>query len=632
MKIAILIVSFNRPQYLKETLWSIRNADLSKVNQVLIVDNNSTDSETNEILADCEYKVMKRAENAGISINLMVGYEHLFQDHDMVINFDSDAVIRPDFITRLLELYQPEKLLTGFHSTTKNANGTDRHIITSEHDGYCIKESVGGINFVVDRYCYINYVKPALEATIPHGNFDHISCLNAGGVMCAVPSLVQHIGFESSLNHHENPDVADDFYYYDLPNVTLLGVDCNKERLDKAKNKCTKWIRFGRIVTINPPLTSKEEYSTFMIKEAYKYIETSHVLIFQHDGFVHNWKVWDNAWLEYDYIGAPWWYTDGMSVGNGGFSLRSKRLMEIIAIDTGIISHHPEDHVICRVYRKYLENKYGIKFAPLEVAEKFAFEGYRQPTKVLDQQFGVHGPNPRTVTQAIKSDRLVFNQFLSLGDILFMIPMYRALVDEGNSVLWPIDPMYLSIAKHFPDIQFVDKTQFDLPYDNSYPTPTQYGLLLPYRFASEIQGLTLKNCMDAKYSLYGHNYLMWRELIWKRDYDNEALLIKFLDLPEKFNLVNRFYGHLATHQITPEIDNGLPIVEMRNISGFTLIDWTGVVELANELHIANSSLNYLLELMTLDKQVHIYKRNMWGEIGFEYTRHLFTNKDFIYHE
>ena len=70
---------------------------------------------------------------------------------------------------------------------------------------------------------------------------------------------------------------------------------------------------------------------------------------------------------------------------------------------------------------------------------------------------------------------------------------------------------------------------------------------------------------------------------------------------------------------------------MRPIEGFTLIDWLAVVEKASEIHMANSSLNYLIELMQLNIQVHLYKRGIWGEREFEYSDYLFTNKCFIFH-
>lgn len=633
MKVGILITCYNRPEYLKECLWSLERVEVPKDTTILLIDDASTDHQVKQIIYDFKnpYATVIRGfseVNSKISATLLAGYERLFNKYgcDIVINFDSDAIIRPDCITKLLELYQPNTLLTGFHSTTEN-----RHKVISEHDGYVIKQSVGGINFCIDKDAYNNFVKPALLETTPHGNWDNVASVKAGGVMCAVPSLVQHIGFNSSLGHHDNPDVADDFYYWDLPNVTLLGVDSDSERLNKAKDICTKWIKYGDVVTLNPDIRSKEAYSKFLIKEAYKHITTSHVLIFQHDGYVHNWKAWDNDWLQYDYIGAPWWYNDGMDVGNGGFSLRSKRLMEIIATDPNITELHPEDHVICRTYRKYLENTYAIKFAPLEVAEMFSYEGYKQPDKKLDKQFGKHGNQQAVVKRVVKRERYVVNQYQGLGDVLFLVPLIRALIEEGNEVIWPIADHYFNIAKHFPDLDMRRKSEVDVLYNSRLITQTKYGKLLPYRFAQELMGKSLRECMQCKYSIYGHNWKMWRGLRYKRDKEAEAKLVKMLNLPDKFQLVNVYFGEAERGAtITPKVNPDLPVVEMRTIDGFSLIDWLGVVELASELHTANTSIMYLLELMELNNPVYVYPRGTWGEKAFEHTEALWDNKDFIF--
>lgn len=199
-----------------------------------------------------------------------------------------------------------------------------------------------------------------------------------------------------------------------LPEVTLIAVDCvDIERVFKASDKCLEKARFGsvkiftsleclrprceNIIQIDRIYT-KEEYSWFIMKQLAKNVATSHVLIFQHDGYILNPGAWDNDWLQYDYIGAPWeWYPDN-KVGNGGFSLRSKKLMDAIANDPylipvtdGLNTHKEEDHCICRIYRKYLEDRYGIKFAPIEVARRFSIEGYRSDNKTWTNEFGFHG-------------------------------------------------------------------------------------------------------------------------------------------------------------------------------------------------------------------------------------------------
>lgn len=633
MKVALLICTYNRPEYLRECLWSLERADLSRVDTIWVVDDCSTNTETISLIKGfkCDH-VMTAPTNNGIKKSLINGYESLFFEYEIIINLDSDAIVRPDFVNQLLDNYVGG-ILTGFHSVTKNANGTDRHKILREEAGLYVKQSVGGINMCINKEAYEKYVKPALFGP---GNWDHNACINAGYAYCLKESVIQHIGFDSSMGHIEQPDVADDFYYWHLPNVTLFGVDVNNERLQKAKDICTKWIKFGNAVTLNPNIQSKESYSEFIIKESHKYINASHVLIFQHDGFVNNWKAWDDSWLEYDYIGAPWWYMDGYNVGNGGFSLRSKRLMEIVAKDMVIQSkrqYHPEDDIICRTYRKYLEDNYQIKFAPIEVAEKFSFEGYMQPAKYLSDQFGVHGPNPRKqpVNAIGKKERFVVNQFRGLGDILFLVPLIRELMAEGNTVLWPIVREYFNIAKHFPDINFVIKEDYNFPYDSKLVASTPHGNLLPYRFAMELMGRNMTQCMQSKYELYGHNWQIWRNLHFERFKDKEKELVKLVGAKGKYILVNRYYGEVARGmQITPEIKTDLPIVEMRSIDGFSLIDWCGIIENAAEIHTASTSILYILEMLKLDMPIHFYRRGLWGEQAFEHTQALYT-KPYILH-
>ena len=73
------------------------------------------------------------------------------------------------------------------------------------------------------------------------------------------------------------------------------------------------------------PITSREAYSRFMLRDLHRHIATSHALCVQWDGYVLDPARWDREFLEYDYIGAPWpHFGDAMRVGNGGFSLRSR--------------------------------------------------------------------------------------------------------------------------------------------------------------------------------------------------------------------------------------------------------------------------------------------------------------------
>lgn len=189
-----------------------------------------------------------------------------------------------------------------------------------------------------------------------------------------------------------------------ISNVTLIGIDCvDLERLKLVADISTKGISFGSVkllssiksddsrVVFIPPIRSAKEYSDFMIKDLHKYIDTDFALIIQWDGFVLNPIGWSDEFLKYDYIGANWYHLGNLHVGNGGFSLRSKKLINWLAnnwkqVGTRI---HPEDVFISKFARPFVE-KEGMKFAPEDIAKKFAIEG-NEHSVVWNGEFGFHG-------------------------------------------------------------------------------------------------------------------------------------------------------------------------------------------------------------------------------------------------
>lgn len=133
------------------------------------------------------------------------------------------------------------------------------------------------------------------------------------------------------------------------------------------------------------------DYSEIMTKQLWTYIETDYVLTIQWDGMAVNKELWDDNFLNYDYIGALWkWPIQNQSVGNGGFSLRTRKLIEALR-DTEVklgteLSGQNEDVAIAVEYRDLMQSKYGIKYATPDVARKFATENVWQgPT------LGFHG-------------------------------------------------------------------------------------------------------------------------------------------------------------------------------------------------------------------------------------------------
>ncbi len=143
---------------------------------------------------------------------------------------------------------------------------------------------------------------------------------------------------------------------------------------------------------------SYDQYNIDKLFNVHKYFNTDFILCVEFDSRIVNPLAWSDEFFKYDYIGAPWvqrlikpQYDKGTNnknrlVGNGGFSLRSHKLCELLAEKYVYRLPHGEfeDVFICQNIRDELEAD-GIKFAPYEVAEIFSVEN-----QLYTGQFGAH--------------------------------------------------------------------------------------------------------------------------------------------------------------------------------------------------------------------------------------------------
>jgi hypothetical protein len=185
-----------------------------------------------------------------------------------------------------------------------------------------------------------------------------------------------------------------------LPDITIVCIDCilhdltrlalldTLEQISPAETLIfsdreiydapgVKWVKTS--------INSKDKAFETLWHVAPNFVETSHYLHIEWDGWVLNGDLWQDSWLDYDYIGAPWPWHPNFRVGNGGFSLRSlhlARFLQAHAATYPIIP--PEDDTLCRTYRPTLEDL-GFRWAPELVATAFSLEhGPLHPT------FGFH--------------------------------------------------------------------------------------------------------------------------------------------------------------------------------------------------------------------------------------------------
>ena len=188
-----------------------------------------------------------------------------------------------------------------------------------------------------------------------------------------------------------------------LSNVTLLCVETREPELAHwAIEHCLRGTQFAKVVLVtnleqvaqkkpgieyiqSPALSSIKDYSNLLLMGIEQYIQGTHVLIIQWDSFVINPHLWICEFLDFDYIGAVWPHHSENPVGNGGFSLRSVKLLQAIKRPE-FIKRHPEDYCICVDNKAFLEQECGIRIATAEIAQRFAVERSQ-----WHPAFGFHG-------------------------------------------------------------------------------------------------------------------------------------------------------------------------------------------------------------------------------------------------
>lgn len=187
--------------------------------------------------------------------------------------------------------------------------------------------------------------------------------------------------------------------------VTLVAVATTEvEATARALEFSTSKLSFDRVLLISDydpkitvpcyehiqikPFADVGEWGRFVVFDLHRHIDTEYILLVHADGFIVNPQSWDDEFLKYDYIGAPWpipkdnysyrdFFGNIIRMGNS-VSLRSKRLLQLpseLELDWQSADHgyFHEDGFLC-VQNRHVLQAHGIVYAPLLVACRFSRE------------------------------------------------------------------------------------------------------------------------------------------------------------------------------------------------------------------------------------------------------------------
>jgi hypothetical protein len=222
--------------------------------------------------------------------------------------------------------------------------------------------------------------------------------------------------------------------------------------------------------------------------------------------------------------------------------------------------------------------------------------------------------------------KVIINQPFGVGDILFLNPLVNSL--DIEEAIWPVVDHYYWVGEYFksPHIKFIKQSEFN---QNNYLDYT----VIPFQYAHSIMS-DAEDCMIAKYKMMGANIELWRTLSFTRNKEKEDQLKKYLGIfpQSKFVLINNnFAGPEYNYKTNINLETNLNLVYLDYIKGFTLLDWCGVLEQAEEIHTVSTSLFFVIEALNLkNTSLHLYPRKPLDQ-DLSPIRTLISNK-WICHE
>jgi len=200
--------------------------------------------------------------------------------------------------------------------------------------------------------------------------------------------------------------------------------------------------------------------------------------------------------------------------------------------------------------------------------------------------------------------KVIINQPFGIGDVLFLSPLVAQL--DVEHIIWPVVDHYYWVKDYVKinNLTFVKSSEFNPSnYEGYTDVPFQHAhSLIPQA----------EDCMKAKYMLLEADPELWRTLNFTRNTEKETQLKQYLNINpnDKFIFVNNnFAGPEYNYKVDIKPQSNLKIIHQEYIDGFTLLDWCGVLEQANEIHTVSTAIFFVIEALKLEKTLlHLYPR------------------------
>lgn len=229
-----------------------------------------------------------------------------------------------------------------------------------------------------------------------------------------------------------------------------------------------------------------------------------------------------------------------------------------------------------------------------------------------------------------------------LGDILYIQKIVNHWKNKGFKIILPVVYELEWLNDYIKDVSFISwadrghlLTHSDqLPEHVTFPYKERYNPFTLSEFTDDFVFINLfeppkSSVMLYKYEIVGLDYRDWANYLnFDRNLKKEDELFKLMGLNDgdEYVFINKNYqtrpkvtrfNHISANQSSYD---GKKVIEMSIIEGYSIFDWLKIVEGASEIHMIESSLNYVLESKHVKLKANVMKlysrHNSFHEVDF----------------
>lgn len=224
-KFGIIIPFYSRHKYVEKFLSSLKKTNLTNcllifIDESLTKDVNEDHKKVNELVKDfnTNYHLIKIYKNkhGNMHDSILYGMDLLYCYCDFLCTIDSDTIHKNNWINDIYISYS--KCKEDFSDTNILVSGfnvvNQRHSIVERRENYIIKTSVGGCNMFFSKEIYTNIIRRCLFSHKWDTNIVNSIKDFKNTIITTKQSVIQHIGFETSIKgriNKENYDYAEDY-------------------------------------------------------------------------------------------------------------------------------------------------------------------------------------------------------------------------------------------------------------------------------------------------------------------------------------------------------------------------------------------------------------------------------------